>query len=154
MTCDTNILFPALEASHRQHPAARRWLEAQVNNTDFGLCELVLMEIYTLLRNPAISTRPLSSHEAVKKILNLRENSAWSLLDYPGHLMDRVWSEAAKSRAYRRVYDIRLALTLRFHGVTDFATANLKDFKGFEFRRVWNPLSSTKGVTRHFISDE
>ena len=36
--------------------------------------------------------------------------------------------------------DARLALTLRHHGVTEFATANLKDFEGFGFAKVWNPL--------------
>lgn len=36
----------------------------------------------------------------------------------------------------------RLALTLRHHGVTEFVTANVKDFEGFGFTRVWNPLAS------------
>jgi predicted nucleic acid-binding protein len=36
--------------------------------------------------------------------------------------------------------DARLALTLRHHGVTEFATSNVKDFEGFGFNRVWNPL--------------
>ncbi|MFM8358316.1 MAG: hypothetical protein ACKOET_07130 [Verrucomicrobiota bacterium] len=29
---------------------------------------------------------------------------------------------------------------LRHDGVTEFATANVKDFEGFGFERVWNPL--------------
>ena len=41
---------------------------------------------------------------------------------------------------YHRLIDVRLALTLRYHGVTDFATANVKDFNGLGFARVWNPL--------------
>jgi predicted nucleic acid-binding protein len=40
----------------------------------------------------------------------------------------------------RRIVDARLALTLRHHGVTVFATSNVKDFEGFGFTRVWNPL--------------
>lgn len=36
--------------------------------------------------------------------------------------------------------DTRLALTLLHHGVTEFATVNVQDFKGFGFSRVWNPL--------------
>jgi len=36
--------------------------------------------------------------------------------------------------------DIRLALTLQHHGVTDFATVNTSDFCDVGFRRVWNPL--------------
>jgi hypothetical protein len=31
-------------------------------------------------------------------------------------------------------------LTLRQCGVTHFATANVKDFEGWGFEKVWNPL--------------
>jgi len=31
----------------------------------------------------------------------------------------------------------------RHHGVTEFATANVKDFEGFGFARVWNPIEQT-----------
>ena len=44
IACDTNILFPALEASHPDHRAARAWLESMVGNESFALCELVLTE--------------------------------------------------------------------------------------------------------------
>ena len=33
-----------------------------------------------------------------------------------------------------------LALTLRHHGVTEFATRNEAHFTNFGFTRVWNPL--------------
>ena len=42
--------------------------------------------------------------------------------------------------ARRRIYDARTALCLRAFGVKEFATANEKDFEGFGFERVWNPL--------------
>jgi len=45
-----------------------------------------------------------------------------------------------KNFARRRIYDTRLALSLIHSGVTEFATANPKDFAGLAFRRVWNPL--------------
>jgi hypothetical protein len=49
---------------------------------------------------------------------------------------------AAKSGfAFRRIIDIRLARTLLHHGVTEFATANVKDFARVGFERVWNPLT-------------
>jgi len=55
--------------------------------------------------------------------------------------MERVWMQAAqKGIAFRRIIDLRLALTLRHHGVTELATSNEKDFKGQGFLRVWNPL--------------
>lgn len=74
IACDTNILFPALEASHPDHGAARAWLESMVGNESFALCELVLTEVYTLLRNAAICAEPLSAAAAVALIENLRGN--------------------------------------------------------------------------------
>jgi toxin-antitoxin system PIN domain toxin len=140
ITCDTNILFPALEVSHKDHPRAREFMEMQVENREFAVCELVLMEVYTLLRNPVICAKPLSAAAAVRKIHNLRTNPRWAVLDYPGNLMSDIWREAERSEAFRRIYDVRLALTLRFHGVQEFATVNTKDFSGLGFEKLWNPL--------------
>ena len=59
--------------------------------------------------------------------------------------IQQVWPTAtASSITCRRIYDARLALTLRQHGVTEFATANVKDFEGFGFARVWNPLRALR----------
>ena len=41
IACDTNVLFPALEASHPSHGPARAWLESMVEVREFALCELV-----------------------------------------------------------------------------------------------------------------
>ena len=96
-----------------------------------------------MLRNPAVLADPLPAHAAIKLGQTLREHPRWELVDYPGGLMTEVWSHAAAPGfARRRGYDTRLALTLRHHGVTEFATANVKDFQGFGFTRVWNPLST------------
>jgi len=142
IACDTNILFPALEASHPDHGKARGWLESMVGNESFALCELVLTEVYTLLRNAAICAKPLSAAAAVALIENLRGNPAWLLLDHPGPgLMDKVWGVARQTESARRIYDIRLALTLRHAGVRSFATANIRDFRSFGFEKVWNPLA-------------
>ena len=142
IACDTNILFPALEASHPDHGAARAWLESMVGNESFALCELVLTEVYTLLRNAAICAEPLSAATAVALIENLRGNPAWLVLDHPGPgLMDKVWGVARQTESARRIYDIRLALTLRHAGVRSFATANIRDFRSFGFENVWNPLA-------------
>ena len=42
--------------------------------------------------------------------------------------------------ARRRLFDARTAVSHRQHGVTEFATANVKDFQDVGFSRVWNPL--------------
>lgn len=44
----------------------------------------------------------------------------------------------------RRLFDARLALTLRHRGVHEFATRNVNDFSDFGFSRVWDPLTSDR----------
>jgi toxin-antitoxin system PIN domain toxin len=138
---DTNVLFPALERSHLQHRRARLFLE-ELTREKVAVCELVLAEIYALVRNPATARRPLGAAEAASLVHTLRTNPAWRLLDYPGGLMDGVWkAAAAPGFARRRVFDARLALTLLHHGVKEFATANVAGFAGLGLPRVFNPLA-------------
>ena len=143
-SCDTNILFVALESSRPGHEEARRFLDDRRNDSNFALCELVLLELYTLLRNPAVARKPLGSAAAASLIRSLRANPRWDILDYPGPaagIMELLWDLSATDPfGRRRVYDARLALTLRHHGVSEFATANERDFQDFGFERVWNPL--------------
>jgi hypothetical protein len=55
--------------------------------------------------------------------------------------MSDVWPIAASvGFPRRRIVDVRLAKTLQAAGVADFATANVKDFTGVGFQKVWNPL--------------
>ena len=137
---DTNILFAALEATAPDHAKAREFLESHRADDAVVLCELVLVELYLLLRNPVVVVNPLSAHEACQLILTLRRNPRWRLVEN-APVMDAVWTKAGRDPyARRKVIDARLALTLRHHGVTDFATVNLAAFGGFGFRRVWNPL--------------
>jgi toxin-antitoxin system PIN domain toxin len=144
ISCDTNILFIALESSRPGHAEARAFLNSCRDNPDFAICELVLVELYVLLRNPVIARRPLPSGEAVEIVQTFRANPRWDVLDYPGpasQVMDAVWKRASlPDFARRRIFDLRLGLTLQHHGVTEFATANEKDFVDIGFERVWNPL--------------
>jgi uncharacterized protein len=138
---DTNLLFAWLNRDHAWHAPAARWLATQAANPRLVLCELCLVELYGLLRNPVVVKRPLDAPAAVEIIQRLRSHPQWELVDYPGGLMNDVWpASSGAGVARRRIYDTRLALTLRHHGVTEFATTNVKDFDGFGFDRVWNPL--------------
>lgn len=141
-SCDTNILFHRCRPSDPLFPAAEAFLSEMGNREDFAICELVLVELYTLLRNPAVVERPLAADEAVQVIQGIRSHPRWKIVDYPGGLMNDVWMHARRSPfARRRIYDTRLALALRFHGVKEFATRNMADFQGFGFRKVWDPCT-------------
>lgn len=139
---DTNILFHACHAGSALHASARSFLSSHAEDDRFAVCELVLVELYGLIRNPAVVERPLSPRQAVEICQEFRQNRHWLVIDYPGGLMGEVWRRAAiQEFARRRIYDVRLALTLRHYGVTELATRNTRDFQDCGFARVWDPLS-------------
>lgn len=141
---DTNIVFAALESTAPGHRAARDFLSQHSNNQMVALSELVLTEVYCLLRNPAVSRKPLTAEVAVAAINQLRCHKMWRIIDYVPDVAQTVWNAAAQPGfAFRKIYDARIALTLRHHGVTEFATRNIKDFRDFGFKRVWDPLASS-----------
>ncbi|MDA8409125.1 MAG: PIN domain-containing protein [Treponema sp.] len=142
ISCDTNILMHALNIQSPQQASASNFLREHADNHDFAICELVLLELYVLLRNPAVVTHPLSALDAVETCKGFRSNPAWRVIDYPGSLMETIWQRASRPGAARRsVFDARLALTLRHHGVDQFATGNVRHFADFGFDRVWDPLN-------------
>jgi predicted nucleic acid-binding protein len=105
------------------------------------VCELVLVELYILLRNPAVVARPLGAKAAAAVCQAYRRHPCWRLVEH-GPVMDQVWRLATgESFARRRIIDARLARTLQHHGVSELATVNTRDFAGLGFTRVWNPLA-------------
>ena len=144
LSIDTNLLFFGYAADRPEHARAYRWLLAQRESERVAISEFVLVELYRLLRNPAVMEHPLEAGETVEVLGAYRRHPLWKLVGFSQRsqvLHDSLFEAMSrKGIAYRRVYDTRLALTLREHGVTEFATTNVRDFQGFGFTRVWNPL--------------
>ena len=141
LSIDTNILLYAQNADCTEHRRAYEFVTTCADREDVAICELVLVELYLLLRNPAVVSRPLASHAAVRVCRSYRLNPRWRVSEN-APVMEEVWRCAAEGNfARRRIVDARLALTLRHHEVTEMATANVKDFAGFGFDRVWDPLA-------------
>jgi hypothetical protein len=46
-----------------------------------AICELVLVELYVLLRNPAVLSNPLAPADAVSIVQTFRQHPAWVLID-------------------------------------------------------------------------
>jgi len=140
MSFDTNVLLYALNADCPEHAAARAFLDECAARDDVVVAELVLIELYTLLRNPAVLAAPLAAPAAVAVCQGFRRNPRWALVE-SAPVMDEVWRRAARPRvARRRIFDARLALTLRHHGVTELATDNVRHFDDFGFVRVFSPV--------------
>ena len=142
ISIDTNLLIYARVQSSRWHQVAADFIEALHERRDVAIAELVLVEFYLALRNPVIVEPALNPAEAVGECRLFRDHPHWALIEN-AEVMNDVWFEAGQPQfARRRIIDVRFAKTLIAHGITDFATANPKDFQGMGFSRVWNPLDS------------
>jgi len=139
---DTNIAVHACNEASPKQPVAIGFLQSLALRMDVVVSEFMLVELYLKLRNAKIFREPMTAKEAASVCQGFRSNANWELLN-AGPEMDEVWVQAAKRDfAIRRIVDLRLGLSLVQHGVSDFATANTKDFQGIGFMRVWNPLVS------------
>lgn len=145
LSLDTNILLPAIETGNSHHTRAVAFLESLQDREDIAISEFVLLELYGLLRNPVILTKPLSGSAAVDVCEAFRQHPAWQVIGFPPDskaFHDAFWPKLReKNFARRRAFDWRIAATLVRQGVTEFATVNVKDFDGLGFKRVWNPLA-------------
>jgi len=140
ISIDTNIFLYSQNTDCKENSAAFGFISEYGQRDDIIICELVLVELYMLLRNPAVVKKPLSSLAAVNICQIYRQNPRWRLIEN-ADIMENVWTIAKQENfARRQIIDARLALTLKSHGVTEIATANTKDFENFGFNRVWNPL--------------
>ena len=144
LSIDANILLYAYSKAAPEHDRALAFITSQSSTDDVALSEFILTEFYLLLRNPAVLKKPLSAPDAVRVIQSYRQHPRWKILGFPPgsrEIHAGLWQQAATPGiARRRIYDTRTALCLRAFGVTEFATANVKDFEGLGFTKVMNPL--------------
>jgi toxin-antitoxin system PIN domain toxin len=144
LSIDANILLYAYSEAAPEHDRALAFITEQSMNKNVALSEFILVEFYLLLRNPAVLKKPLSAQAAVQVIQSYRQHPFWKTLGFPPTsrgIHTDLWQQAATPGiARRRIYDTRTALCLRAFGVTEFATANVKDFEGFGFEKLWNPI--------------
>jgi predicted nucleic acid-binding protein len=146
LSVDTNILLPAVVKNHASHLAAAMFFESINDRPDVVVSEFTLLELYVLLRNPAVMKSPLGAEAALEVCNAFRLHPTWQICGFPENSASyhkEFWTKLGKDGfARRRAYDWRTALALQSFGVDEFATANIKDFEGLGFKRVWNPLAA------------
>jgi uncharacterized protein len=120
ISVDTNLLFFALAKDRPEHRSTTAFINSLQDREEVLLSELILVELYRLLRNPAVVSKPLSASEATEVVQIWRQHPRWKITGFPPHsrdLHDTLWKLAAGSAfGYRRIYDARLALTLLQYG--------------------------------------
>lgn len=143
LSIDTNILLYAQNEDCPEHRPARAFIEECGSRDDVAICDLVLVDLYQLLRNRAVLNFPLNAPDAAAVCLKWRENPRWAVIEN-APIMDKIWVIAQRPDISRRaIFDARIALTLRHHGITEFATRNTRDFEGYGFSHLINPVDTT-----------
>lgn len=141
---DTNILFPATVPASHHHAKALAFLRSLEGRENVMVSEFVLVELYGLLRNAAVVETPLPARQAAAICQAYRSHPLWRVAGFAPNsraLHDTLWKQAAGDAfPRRRIFDLRMALSLAQQGVTEFATVNTKDFATAGFARVFNPL--------------
>lgn len=144
ISVDTNILLHGCLPSSQDYPRADEFLSSLEQRDDVAISEFFLLELYILVRNPAIIQPPMPAEHAWQLCQAYRQHPRWQIVGFSLNsqaLHDRLWSKLRSPNfPRRRAYDLRAAYTLQEAGVTEFATANVKDFRDAGFARVWNPL--------------
>ena len=136
---DTNILLYAFNQESKYNGVAQEALQQYADSDTVIISELVLVEFYLLLRNPAVLHKPLNAQDAVNICKCYRKHPYWALVE-TANIMDSVWEIASKNNFSRRkIIDVRLAKTLVYHDVKTFITANSKDFLNLGFESIINP---------------
>lgn len=119
ISIDTNILLYAHNRDCPEHERAFNFILSCGGREDVALCELVLVELYILLRNPTVLRQPLPADQAAEVCRTYRRNARWRLVEN-APVMEQVWTLAGQPEfARRRIFDARIALTLLHHGVTE-----------------------------------
>jgi len=83
ISIDTNVLLAAVESGNAAHPAAAAFLHSLQDRGDVAISEFILLELYVLLRNPAVLAKPLSPAAAADVCEVFRHHPRWQTIGFP-----------------------------------------------------------------------
>lgn len=139
---DTSILVYALNSDCAEFQGAAAALQTALDDPqDWIIADQVYLELYKALRNPRIFGKPYGAEEAFCKIQILRDECALRHCCCGDQVWDRLADRIGKPDfPYRRTHDAVLAATLLKAGVQTLYTRNIKDFEGYGFAALVNPI--------------
>lgn len=129
---DTNVLVDYLVGQQAGHARARAWLDG--GEGPLATTAINVGEVLRLLSHPRVFARPTTLAVAVEAVASLLDQRAIRLLDEsPEWLKDlRTLAENHASLRGNEVFDARIALCLRWHGVRRICTHD-QDFDKYGF---------------------
>lgn len=125
------------------HPAPTRlriWI--QPKNLTCRLNIIAVIFYRCPIGNTVVLQKPLNSRQASECIQWYRESSGWLQCAWEPALMKELypfWENSAFPA--RNSFDLKLAITLKYHGVEELYTRNIKNFTDLNFFSLFNPLA-------------
>ncbi|MBI2339407.1 MAG: PIN domain-containing protein [Deltaproteobacteria bacterium] len=129
---DTNVIIHLLVRSQAEHPRAKAWFGQ--NDEPLATTSTNVGEVLRLLSHPRVFLAPLTLAKAVDLLKSFVEDREISVLDEA----EAWWSDLGElarelpTVAGNEVFDARIALCLRHHGVRHICTLD-DDFLKYPF---------------------
>jgi uncharacterized protein len=139
---DTNILIYATNEDAPEHAKAQKVIaKLLATPNEWILADQVLLEFYRALRNPMVFENPASAPDAWRMINFYREEAGCQRCCFELEMWHQLELHLKSNRfEAKRTFDAVLAITLIGNAVQVLYTRNTKDFKGFGFRSIINPM--------------
>ena len=132
---DTNVLVHLLVASSREHARSAAWIDAA--SGPFATTHTNVAEFLRLVTHPRVFERPLSMGEAVSLLSRFIDEFDVALL-HESDLWWRALVELSLPLRGNDIFDARIALCLRHHGVGSICSFDA-GFAKFDFLDLVTP---------------
>jgi toxin-antitoxin system PIN domain toxin len=139
---DTNILIYATNEDAPEHAKAQKVIaKLLATPNEWILADQVLLEFYRALRNPMVFENPASAPDAWGMVNFYREEAGCQRCCFELEMWNQLELHLKSNRfEAKRTFDAVLAITLIGNAVQVLYTRNTRDFKGFGFRSIINPI--------------
>lgn len=132
---DTNIIVHLLVRSQKEHGRVRKWFETVEGR--LATTATNLAEALRLLTHPRVFPSPLSLVEAIDLVREFIEKCDMIILEEADDWWLDLMELARQIPTLRgnEVFDARIALCLRYHGIKEICTLD-SDFSKYPFLKI------------------
>ena len=142
---DTNILLYAHDRSSPLFEPARQFIADLCEDGIISLADLSLLEFYSVMTDGRKMPGPLPPFEVAEIIEDLLSADEFEICCLNHLIFKKSVSYARKYNITRYgINDIYIAQTLAYYGVDKIFTANIKDFKKFDFIKAVDPFAEIR----------
>ena len=135
---DTNVTIHYLVKSQKEHSRTRRWFLK--NRDPLAITHTNIAEVLRLLSHPKVFPSPLSLTKSISLLEEFLELYEVRILDESDSWYKELKELLSQLPSIRgnEVFDARIALALRYHGIREFCTLDA-DFSKYRFLRMVLP---------------